>query len=374
MRIIAASTGLFIGLLGVYTVPFQIGALVDIVGLDAANAGYLGSIELAAVAIVTMLLGAGISRFSLSKLAIAGAMIAAIGQLITLVFHDITILSLARFVVGCGCGCVLAATTASIASSEDPDAFYGQAFAYMSLAYVLWLAALPYTARVVSNAGIFHMLAAVTLLSLPVFRHLTSNTNNEAEKTARFVIDRGKVALLFIAITLVFVSYGGTYYFAERIGTEIGVASEDIGLAYGLSQLAGFVGAGLAGWCSARISRTTPIMTGFFLIGLISLGIVFSTAQVEFFSVIILMNGVFMFTISYVLGTAAALDKRGRMAAIANGYVILALSVGTAIFGTVASQTHYTVLAWPAFILCCLGAIVIMPLTRALDKNERKKL
>ena len=86
------------------------------------------------------------------------------------------------------------------------------------------------------------------------------------------------------------------------------------------------------------------------------------------------MNGVFMFTITYVLGTAAALDKRGRMAAIANGYVILALSIGTAIFGTVASQTNYTVLAWPAFILCCLGAVVIMPLTRALDRNERERL
>jgi predicted MFS family arabinose efflux permease len=374
MRIIAASTGLFVGLLGVYTVPFQIGALVDIVGLDAANAGYLGSIELAAVAIVTMALGAGISRFSLAKLAIAGAIVAAIGQLITLVFHDITILSLARLLVGCGCGCVLAATTASIASTEDPDAFYARAFAYMSLAYVLWLASLPYTARVVPHAGIFLMLAAVTLLSLPVFRNLTANTNNEPDKPARFAIDKSKVALLFVAITLVFISYGGTYYFAERIGTEIGVPSENIGMAYGLSQLAGFVGASLAGWCSARIGRTTPIMTGFVLIGLISLGIVFSTGQVEFLSVIFLMNGVFMFTITYVLGTAAALDKRGRMAAIANGYVILALSIGTAIFGTVASQTNYTVLAWPAFILCCLGAVVIMPLTRALDRNERKRL
>ena len=374
MKIITASTGLFVGLLGVYTVPFQIGVLVDNFDLDEANAGYLGSIELAAVAIITMLLGAGISRFSLSKLAVAGVIAAAIGQLMTFTLHDITILSLARLIVGCGCGCVLAATTASIAASEDPDAFYGRAFAYMSLAYVLWLAAVPYAAMLFPHAGIFLVLAAVTLLSLPVLRNLTSSTNNEADKPASIVIDGSKIALLFIAITFVFVSYGGTYYFAERIGTEIGVASEDIGLAYGLSQLAGFVGAGLAGWCSARISRTIPLMTGFVLIGLISLGIVFSTAQEEFLSVIILMNGVFMFTISYVMGTAAALDKQGRMAAIANGYVILALSMGTAIFGTVASQSNFTVLAWPAFILCCLGAIVIMPLTRALDKNERKRL
>jgi predicted MFS family arabinose efflux permease len=374
MKIITASTGLFVGLLGVYTIPFQIGVFVENFDLDEAGAGYLGSVELAAVAIVTMLLGAVISRFSLSKLAVSGAIVAAIGQLMSFALHDITMLCLARLFVGCGCGCVLAATTASIASSEDPDAFYGRAFAYMSLAYVLWLAAVPYAARVVPHAGIFLMLAATTLLSLPVFRNLTFIKNNKVDRPAKFPIGKSKVALLFMAITLVFVSYGGTYYFAERIGTEIGVASEDIGLAYGLSQLAGFVGAGLAGWSGARISRTGAIMTGFFLIGLISLGIVFSTGQIELLSVIILMNGVFMFTISSVLSAAAVLDKQGRMAAIANGYIILTLSMGTAIFGTVASQSNFMVLAWPAFILCCLGAIVIMPLTRALDRNERKRL
>ena len=78
-----------------------------------------------------------------------------------------------------------------------------------------------------------------------------------------------------------------------------------------------------------------------------------------------------MFAISYVMGTAASLDKLGRIAAVAEGFVILSMSMGTAIFGAVAAKMDYTILAWPAFISCCLGAVIIIPLARRIKKLEQ---
>jgi predicted MFS family arabinose efflux permease len=371
MKLIAASTALFIGLMGVYTVPLQIGVFIDGKGIAAANAGYLGSVELAALSIVTMLLGLAISRISLVKLAVTGVLISATAQIITVLLTDIYLLGLSRFMVGTGCGFVLAAATATIASSSDPDQFYGRAFACMSLAFGAWLIFLPYTTALISEDGIFIMLAGISILSLPLLRYLPATGSAAQNHASTETIDWTGVALLMLAITLVYIAYGGSYYFSERIGIDIGISRETIGLAYGISALTGFVGAGLVGWCSSRFKRTIPMVSAFIIIGLISLGIVFSSSQLEFMTVIILMNGAFMFAISYVMGTAAALDKLGRIAALAEGYVILAMSIGTAVFGFVAAGAGYATLAWPAFLFCCLGALVIIPLTRVLDRKEK---
>lgn len=371
MKLFAASTALFIGLMGVYTVPLQIGVFVETLGLDEAHAGYLGSIELAALSIVTMLLGLVVSRVSLLKLAIAGIVISVTAQLTSMYVQDYFPLTLLRFGVGMGCGFILAAATATIASSEDPDRLYGHAFACASLAYGVWLTLLPYGAAAISAKGIFVMLSVISVLSLPILRYLPAGGSDSQASQAGVNINWGSVALLILAITLVYNAYGGTYYFSERIGANIGIATETIALAYGLSAITGCIGASLASWCSTRFKRTVPLVTAFSLIGLISLGVVFSSNQAQFMTVIILMNGVFMFAISYVLSTAAVLDRLGRIAALAEGYVIFAMSMGTAIFGAVAAKTDYTVLAWPAFLACCLGALVIIPLARKMEQMQR---
>ena len=369
MKLVAVSIALFIGLMGVYTVPLQIGIFVDGRGIDEASAGYLGAIELASLSIVTMLLGLVISRTPLAKLAIFGVLVSAAAQIITVFISDVAVLGLSRFTVGMGCGCILVAATATIASSPDPDQLYGKAFAWASLAYGGWLIFLPHGAAAISRDGIFILLALVNLLSIPFLLQLPAGSSGDQVRGEMIEIDWRGVGVLMLAITLVYNAYGGTYYFSERIGTEIGIATETIALAYGLSAITGFVGAGLASWCSTRFRRTVPFFTAFTLIGLISLGVVFSRSQTEFMTAIIMMNGAFMFAISYVMGTAAALDHLGRIAALAEGYVILSMSMGTAVFGAVAAKMDYTALAWPALLSCCLGALVIVPLTRKLDRK-----
>ena len=117
MKLAAASTALFIGLMGVYTVPLQIGVFVDGREIDETSAGYLGSIELASLSIVTMLLGIWISRIPLVKLAVVGTLVSATAQIITVFSGDIVILGLFRLMVGMGYGFVLAAATATRATS-----------------------------------------------------------------------------------------------------------------------------------------------------------------------------------------------------------------------------------------------------------------
>ena len=314
-----AAAALFLGLMGVYTVPLQIGALVDGVGLSPANAANLGSAELLAVALTTMVLGPRISLFKLSALATTGAVTVAAAQVGTAMLDNMAGLLVARVVVGIGSGCALAAVTAAIATSSDPDRLYGRAFAVMSLGFAIFLAALPYAATGDSHAGLFAALGVTALMLIACVRALPAQAHSSHRTESNERMNWPAILVLFIVITLVYCAFGGSYYFGERIGVDIGVSPEIIGVAYGASALAGFLGAGIAGMRGSAQGRTVPLIVGFTMSGMVCMGILLVSNQLAFLTALTLWGGVYMYTITYLLGTAAALDPQARVATIGQG-------------------------------------------------------
>ena len=120
----------FTGLIGVYVVPVQVGALIDGLHFSASRSGVLGTTEIASMSIASIAVAAVVARFSLARLALIGVGLAAVAELLTVILSNFTGLIFIRAAVGIGCGLTFGATTAAIARCALPDRVmgYGQAF------------------------------------------------------------------------------------------------------------------------------------------------------------------------------------------------------------------------------------------------------
>ncbi len=370
LYIIAAT--LFVGLMAPYTVPIQIGATSQGLGLDPAQAGLLGSLEILAIAVTSILMATRVAIWSWRRMALWGASLAAVAQLSSAFTDTFLVLALCRSLAGMGAGCVLAAVNTVIAVSADPERMYGRVSAVMASAFALLLVVLPSLAQAGGHQIVYLLLAALVAGAIPLIKRLP---NRQEIETQRYVeparIPWGMAALLLLAMSFMYVSQGGIYSSTERIGTGLGIDPGTIGLMLSSSTLAGVCGAAIAGWMGTRWGRALPLLAGVFLSGAACLSIAFASNHGGYLFGVLLYGGVFLFTSPYVLGAAAALDPQGRLAAAAIGYQLIAYGMGPVIFGLVARDASYAATGWPGFAACLVAAVLFVPIIRNLRHKVR---
>ena len=86
--------------------------------------------------------------------------------------------------------------------------------------------------------------------------------------------------------------------------------------------------------------------------------IAYATGSVSYFVGLLGFQVVFAFIIPYLIGTGAALDSSGRIAAAVIGVEIFAFGLGASAGGLVAEQSSLTAVGW----LAATGALVATPL------------
>ena len=359
--------GMFIGLMAPYTVPIQIGATSDGLGLDPAQAGLLGTLELLGLALTSIVMASLVTRVSWRHMAMSGLLLAMTAQFLSALTGTYLMLGLFRLLAGVGSGCVLAAFNTVIAVSRDPERVYGRVTAVMASVFVLLLLALPHALTTGGYRLVYLSLAVLVAAAVPLVLKLPHAKSVGAERST----DVGRIpwsiaTLLFVAMTLVYVTQGGIYSSSERIGTLLGIAPGTIGLMLGASTVAGVCGAGLAGWIGTRWGRVLPLLIGVVLSGVASLTIAFAGTAGGYLFGLLLYGGVFMFTSPYVLGAAAALDPSARLATMAIGYQLIAYGLGPVVFGLTAREASYAATGWPALAACVVAAGLLVPVVNYL--------
>jgi hypothetical protein len=267
----AAGPLLFTGQMGVFVVPYEVGAFMDGRGLSAGTSGLLGMAELAAMSMTAILIVPVTHRIALHQLTIVGLAVAVIGEILTMAVASLWALVLLRVVAAIGCGMVLAATSTSIALSKSPNRAMGLG---MMLANVLFLAVFLLTPRVLREfgpSGFFVSLGfyiAASAVTIPHISRLQSDNQSTILAEGRVPLDRNKVAALAIGLVSLNIGLGAMWSFAERIGREIGIASQQIGSVLASSSVAMIAGSAAAGWMGGRFGNRWPLLLGSVACGL----------------------------------------------------------------------------------------------------------
>ena len=364
--IIAVAAGTYVSITSSNFSPLLIGILADSGIVAEITGAYILALEICAIPVATLVVLPFIQHVNRQRLAIAGVMFATIAQLISPFFLENYELFLTRFCVGLGLGCVYAAVNSVGATSKYPDKVFGYSTA---ITFLLYAITQPLMSMVIGSfgfGGACIFLTVAGLMSLLFIRNFPSEPSIVKQQKTE-VHWRYYIALL-ITIILINLAAGTTWAFVERVGvSRFGLDIEIIGLILGTGTAAGVVGAYSASWAYNHLGRINSILFGLVLFGATSYGITNSTTIPAYTGSIILYWFIYLFLYPLLFSAAAELDRSGRLATITGGLLWLAVGIGPAVGGLIASRYTYGMIGWFSFFCCVLAVPFFYRVGRYLE-------
>lgn len=359
-----------LGLLSPNIAPFQIGAFIDQLGFSEQSVGLLVSIELLVVSTIALLSAPLFSRISCAGFALIGVTIALAGQFVTMWLENYSGLMIARVVAAIGLGMIYGAANAAGAKAENPEKLFSYG---ISGSLVIFAFLLPTLAIVSSRYGyqvMYGVLVFFMLICSPFLRGLDVSGSDLQVEVERHPVPWAKLLNLLAVLILFNVGTGAVWTFVERSGVRVGMDADTIGTLVGLSTLAGIAGSLAVSWVGSRLGRTLPLLIGLSLGG-VACYFIASGISVFLYGLACLAYWVsYMFMYPYLVGIAAALDNRGRCSAAAAGTLMLSFSMGPLVASYLVSAYSFQVLAWFGLITCVAAALLLVPLTLSLDRED----
>jgi len=356
--IVAIGAGMFLGVLSANSLPLLIGALLDGLAINNAQAGALGTLELLAVAGATFALASKAGKISCARLALVGTLIAIVGQLISTLTDSFYLLLLARVVVGGGLGCAYAAAAMAAASTRNPDRAVGYGNTTALVAVALYLPVLAIIIAEFGYRGAYIGLGVLCFILIPLLRWLRYDGESDSSAETKSGLAVLPLASLLAAITFFNIAAGAVWGFAERMGVQAGLTVDQIGLIIATGTISGIIGSTLGGWLGDRWGRALPVIISLVIAGLAYFVLAGAADAITYIVGINLYWVTYMFLFPLFIGTGAALDhdKSGRAATLAAGTISLTIAIGPLFGGLISTWFSYSAIGWFSLALCLLSA------------------
>lgn len=331
--------GFLIGNLVNILAPLVVDALHSEANLSLISAGWVTSAEFTAIALTAFLVGPRINRLSKKKAAIIGCVIAITFHLVTIaVTFSLPLLLVVRFMAGIGAGLTMAAAGAAVAAMSSPDRIFALVKVLNAVASALAVAVAGVFIAKFGLAGCFGVLALSCLLLLPVLFGLPAERDDwsaglgvghHRQRMPHFLT--GCMAIGGLIFWMTSASLG--WPFIARLGTQTGLPVHEVGGILSMSIVIGVCGGLLAAWQNLWLGRVAAIFFGTSLCGTAWLLIGHAEAKPMYVAGVIANSIAFYYTIPYILGMSAAIDKKGRWAAIATSSLLVGMSIAPPLGG-----------------------------------------
>jgi len=255
---------------------------------------------------------------------------------------------------------VLAATSTSVAVATNPNRVMGLG---LTIANLLFFAAFLVTPQVLLGfgpRGLFISVAlyiAASAATVPHISRLPTSAPPPGGESVRIALNGTKVAALALGLLSLNIGLGAMWSFAERIGREIGLSSEQTGSVLAACPIAMIAGSATAGLMGDRFGDRWPLLVGCIVCGIACYGTTISTGLPSYAVGLLIFNFCYLLIGPFALaGVPSTLDPSGRLAAAANGLMWLAYSAGVAAGGFIADRASVKVIGAFAFCGCVVAA------------------
>lgn len=369
---LAVTTAKFVSVAGLMVMPLQIGALMDGLGLGAAAAGLLGTLEFSALGCGLLLAASGLLRVSVRGYALIGVALIVGAQTASAFVDAYPALAGLRFLVGLGAGLANAAATVAIAAQfRQPERVAGFAFGLVYVAGGLLYLASPQAVAFGHQRGVFLGLAAVALCCIPGLLALPRIRPTRKKRAATQGAARSGLALpaslLFAAEIALMAGMGAVWAFGERLGLASGLSSQTISVWLAATMLASIAGSLFTGWMGLRFGRTGPYLTGIVLVSGCCFFMAYPGAVVVFIICLLGFQAIQAVFIPFLIGTGAALDPSGRLSAAVVGVEIFSFGAGAFVGGVVVEAFGLQAVGWLALLGGALAAPLFVLVCRLID-------
>ncbi|HKY82657.1 MAG TPA: MFS transporter, partial [Sphingobium sp.] len=322
----------------IFTVmPAYLGGVGRALGVDAVALGTLSAVELWAIALASLTGPLWINRFDRRALAALGAVIALVGQCLTLFLSDYWALLSVRAATGLlGEGVLLTLSYALLGQTQHPERSFGIAFGTSIILGTLCLYMGPELDKASGTSGAILILAALELLALALCAFASLHHGPEPSPYTKPMADnqRKGASLSVGAFALVgqavwYAGAGGFWSFTEQMASLMNILPVNIAHALGIGTSAALLGTFVTVTIGDRFGRMVPVVISTLLIALS----VFAFARSSNLGPVTLELAIFnIFWASgtiYATAAACSIDEKGRIAVLVPAFQVIGMAIGT---------------------------------------------
>ena len=343
--------------------PLVIGGVITGLALSAQQAGYIAFAEFLVLSVTAILVAPVLHRLPYRAICVYAVCLAITANVVSVQVTALDTMLIVRCLAGIGEGIIYAISLAAVAShSQNPDKVYGYFQVAWALFSVILFSAGGYLTDMYAHRGIFGLIAVVMIILVFFLRGLPSD--KPAPVKTRPVAGNEIPAMpgiCTLAGIFIFTAAGAAVYtFFEQIGVRSGLTTTQVGFVLTVGSGVGIIGAGLATWLNVRKGRFIPISTFCVWYSATSLVLCLNTDATIYIVAVMSSFISFYFGVPYLFGLAAALDKKGRLAAAAGSVYLLGFAFGPMFAGNLIEWYGYaglgfasastTMLSWSILI------------------------
>lgn len=355
-----------IGVLSFIIQPGIVQAYVTQLGLDEAGAVNLAGLEMLGVALATIAVAIAGNRIDWRVIVVGGLVVAALGDIASVVAPQGLAFELARFVAGLGEGAITSISFTFVGLTVQAER---NVALYLTLlltygAFGLWY--LPQFVGSFGLSGMFASFAALTLAALgtvpfvPRAYVAEAMINPEARQLPRSML------LFALAGVLSYnLAQGIAWAVLFLVGVGAGMAEQSVADALFLSQILAVGGALASVFLAGRVSRNGAIAFGI-LAGAGSIALLVGQPGPLMFTFGVCgFNVLWNFVLPFILGRVCDFDESGRMMAFAIAMQMIGLGLGPIIASHLLDGSGYrsAELLCIALFVASYG-LLLMPMRR----------
>ena len=376
IAIVALGAG---GELGLYILPFVLGALVEQHQQSEWVVSLIVSLQFTCIAIASLYVSFSLPRLNLKTILAVTVSLMIAGNLMSVAADSIPVMVFGRGLTGLGEGGTLACAYALGSRTLNPDRTFSMIMFFATLFSLFFLVTIPYVVEGIGVSGIFIVMLTIAVCLLPLIAGITPElsapSNIGAELTIRdFAALRGKGLALFSGLVLISMGSESSWIFIERIGQNLDLDLRAISH-YAIIALAiGCLGPAIMFLLGNRLGRTMPIIIAIVVMAIAILIQTHPENAFQYVGSLSVTSLLILFLFPFVRATMSQLDPSGQLAASSAAAFYLGSSLGPALSGQALLWTGaegYGAIGWFALFVLGLALLMIIPVTRFLDHENR---
>ncbi|HKR87120.1 MAG TPA: MFS transporter [Phenylobacterium sp.] len=373
-RIWPVIAGTTVAMIPMETAPFLISAVVESSGITQAQAGWVGSASVGAVAVTSMIAAPALHRLPFRRTMGCCALLLILGYAGLIAAGSLWSVVLLAVIAGAGSGGLISGMAMLVAGLPDPDKAYGYIYASTGFAFALLLLLLPMADKSFGPGALFAVIAAAAALaSLALAKLAAPAEGEEAGDGAAGQVRWGAAGLVALVMTIGFPLYGGIFGMAERKALEVGMTSVQAGATLSAATLLSIAGSMLVAVVGVRWGRVLPTVV-VMLLATLAYYLTLGARDAGAFVPGLLMFGFMQLGLnSYFFGLASVLDRGGRIAAALQGYSLIPYALGPGLFVSLVGAGPLTQLAVPAVAVNIAALVILLPVLIAVDHRARAR-
>jgi len=349
--------------------PMWVGAVITDYRLSETAAGAIASAELFTVAVMSVIGALIVNRMDRRLMALIGILILIVGNGLSIVMHDVVLLTGLRMLCGIGKGFTVAAVFSTIAQAPNPT----RAFALTNAAYAalgaFYFLLIPNQIKALGASGAFLVITIVTavgLLLLPWMPRVKAQAAPVMEDLRALLTPAGLVALAGLAGVML--GHSIIWIFVQMIGTSEGLTLDQVGIVLSLSMLVTIAGPATAHVLPSSLGLWRPMAWALGIKAALAILLVANLGAAVYWISAPAFSVISLFVVPFVMGLLSKIDTSGRLAASGSAAMTLGSSAGSLIGGWTAETLGYGALGWMAAFIFAASAVFLLPQAFRADR------